>query len=129
MIKVNNKLYDNFSNKVSWGSFEATINGKKRSGMAPFISFSNDEFCFGLEFVFSDVMFCDTKLNIKTDISMFLSDITYDDENGWISLSDGECKCYITRVDECNFRIEVFVNNKYENNIEIELNEIVKIIN
>jgi len=127
MIKVNDKVYDGMIIRVSWGEFSTVTNGQKRKGIAPFITFNSNEIRVGLELVFSDVMFREMKLNNKIDISKYLTDITFEDKEGWISLGNGEYKGYITRIDEEKFKIEMFVVDKYEDDMKIELDEIVKV--
>lgn len=124
MLKINNTVYDNYEIEVLWGKYT----WKKETGLAPFIKFENDKFCIGLELRYSDVMFKETKLNIKKDITKYITDITYEDKKGWISLIISEYTCSITRIDNYNFKIEMNINSK-DDNIIIKTNETIKIIN
>ena len=38
------------------------------------------------------------KINDKKDISKYISDITYEDKKGWISLITGNYNCFITKT-------------------------------
>ena len=85
-------------------NFSVSHHGKIRKGIAPFITFNidNDKFV-GLEFTFSDEMFKQMKVNIKTNVKEYISDVVYEDVRGWISIINSEYDCDITRIDEKNF--------------------------
>lgn len=121
MIKINNKDYTKYDTKITWGDFYAYSNGKKRTGIAPFIQFNIENKIFiGLEFVYSKEMWEDIKSCVKIDIKQYLTDITYEDEKGWISLIAEKHNCYITKIEENIFKIDLFVESTLEN-IKIEL--------
>jgi len=46
------------------------------------------------------------KTNDKKDISKYITDITYEDEKGWISLFTGSFKCFINRIENNKFVLE-----------------------
>ncbi len=119
MIIINNNEYNNYNIKVSWGEFSVSHNGKRRQGISPFITFNidNDKFV-GLEFTFSDEMFKQMKVNIKTNVKEYISDILYEDDRGWISIINSEYDCDITRIDETCFKIDFYINA--EENISID---------
>ena len=92
--------------------FFANINNKKITGLAPFITFLIDNKIYlGLEFAFSKEMFKSAKKNIKTNVNNYLSDITYEDEKGWISIITGKYDCNITRISEEDFKIELCISS------------------
>lgn len=105
MIIINNIEYNEFETKISWGNFLVSSYGYKRTGIAPFITFYVDNTFIGLEFTFSKEMFENTALGIKTDIKEYISDVTFEDEKGWLSINDGQYECNIIRINEKNFRI------------------------
>lgn len=110
MIKINDKEYSNYNIKITWENFLVSSYNKKRTGIAPFITFNIENRIFiGLEFTFSKEMFENTKLNTRTNITEYLSDILYEDEKGWISIITGKYDCSITRTSENIFKIEFFV--------------------
>lgn len=119
MIIINNKEYNNYNIEVSWGKFSVSHNKKRRQGISPFITFNidNDKFV-GLEFTFSDEMFKQMKVNIKTNIKEYISDVLYEDDRGWTSIINSAYDCYITRIDDKNF--EINFNIKAEENISID---------
>ena len=119
MIIINNKKYNEYSIKVSWGEFSVSHCGKRRKGIAPFISFNIDNNKFvGLEFTFSDEMFKQMKENNKLNIKEYISDVLYEDERGWISIINSDYNCDITRIDEKNFKINFYI--QAEENISID---------
>lgn len=119
MIIINNEEYNDYNIKVSWGEFSVSHCGKRRKGIAPFIAFNidNDKFV-GLEFTFSDEMFKQMKVNSKTNVKEYISDVVYEDVRGWISIINGEYDCDITRIDEKNFKIDFYI--KAEENLYID---------
>lgn len=121
MIIINNKEYDNYTIQVSWGNFSVSYQGKRRTGIAPFISFNIENKLFiGLELTFSNNMIKEMKKNIKTNIKEYISDVLYKDERGWISIINSDYDCAITRIDKKNFKINFYI--KAEENIFIESN-------
>jgi len=121
MIIINNQEYNNYEIKIDWSNFSVYSNGKRRIGIAPFITFNIENNIFiGLEFTFSKEMFKDLELNKKINVEQYISDIVYEDEEGWISIINQEYNCNITRKDEINFKIEFCIENIIINTI-IEL--------
>ena len=106
MITINNKNYDSASKKVSFGEYSVTRDGKKRNGRAPFISFKFDNIFLGLETTYDKKWLEELKPNDKKDISKYISDIAYEDEEGWISLITGNYKCFISKVEDNIFALE-----------------------
>ena len=119
MIRINNKEYNDYNVKISWGEFSVSHHGKRKKGISPFITFhiDNDKF-IGLEFTFSDKMFKEMKVNIKTNVKEYISDVLYEDVSGWISIINSEYDCNITRIDEKCFRINFYIIA--EENISID---------
>ena len=39
MIKINDEMYENYSVKIEWGSFEVVSSGNRIKGISPFIKF------------------------------------------------------------------------------------------
>ena len=106
MTIINDKNYDNVLKKVSFGEYSVTQDGKKRNGSAPFISFRFDNVLLGLETIYDKKWLKELKISNKTDISKYISDITYEDEKGWISLITGNYNCFINKVENNKFVIE-----------------------
>lgn len=106
MIIINGKNFDNALKKVSFGVYNITQDGKKRNGSAPFISFKFDNIILGLETIYDKKWLEELKLNDKKDISKYISDITYEDEKGWISLITGNYSCFINRAENNKFALE-----------------------
>ena len=64
------------------------------------------------------------KLNTLTNISEYISDITYEDKNGWLSLIARKYSCNIKRINESIFKLEFCIESKEieELNIVVESN-------
>ncbi|MBR1936993.1 MAG: hypothetical protein IJ842_04785 [Bacilli bacterium] len=107
MIIINDKKYDNVLKKVSFGEYSVMQDGKKRNGMAPFISFNCDNILLGIETNYDKKWLEELKINDKQDISKYVTDIPYEDEKGWVSLILGKDKCFITKVKNNVFTIEL----------------------
>lgn len=129
VIKVNNREYNAYKTNVSWGNFDINYKGEKRVGISPFISFDLGNNVFvGLELTFSDESFEETEIDIRTDISSYVTDILYEDEKGWGSFILGKYNCYITRSSEKNFKIELCLEyNELDDEINIEIDTIVEL--
>ena len=123
MIRINDTQYDDYSIKIIWGNFNIFHrNGKETSGKAPVIIFNlKNNILIELEFIFSDNMFLSTKLNVKTNIKEYLSDIILSDNKGYCSLILEKYDCNITRINEKSFNIDFYVYD-YENRIFINTN-------
>ena len=106
MIIINGKNFDNALKKVSFGEYNVTQNGKKRNGSAPFISFKFDNVILGLENIYDKKWIEELKINDKKDISKYISDITYEDEKGWVSLITGNYNCFVTKTKNNMFSLE-----------------------
>ena len=106
MIIINDKNYDNVLKKVSFGEYSVIQDGKKRNGSAPFIYFKFDNIILGLETTYDKKWLEELKTSDKKDISKYISDITYEDEKGWISLITGISKCFINKVENNEFVLE-----------------------
>ena len=71
-------------------------------------------------------MFETLKLETHSNISQYVSDITYEDENGWISIIDGDYNCMIIKTSTNKFKINLSANARFDElkllvNTDIEL--------
>ena len=122
MIIINNQKYADYTIDISWGNFSVHSCGIHRKGIAPFITFNiDDNIYIGLEFMVAKEMFASIKLNTIINIENYLSDITYEDELGWISLITGKYHCQITRIDDKKFNLKLTVNADEVDIINIKL--------
>lgn len=106
MVIINEKKYDCSKIKVSFGKYNVSNKGKKRYGLSPFISFKCNNIYFGLETTYDKCWLEELKINDKKDISNYITDITYEDEKGWISLISGTYKCFVKRISSNIFEFE-----------------------
>lgn len=122
MIEINNKQYNKYDIKLTWGT------AGKRKVDVPFITFHINDVVIGIEFIFSKEMFLNTKMNIKTNIKNYISDIFIKKGNDWESLMSGEYDCNIERISEKTFNFDFYVKEYVEHNeINIIINENIEI--
>lgn len=106
MITINDKEYKNFEIEITWSKIAAVCDAQKITGPAPFITFFVDKFIIGLELIHTKEMFETMKKGIKKDIKKYISDITFEDEKGWISINNGPFQCHIIKKDDKTFNID-----------------------
>ncbi len=125
MININDKQYNDYDIKVSWISYEVTRKGKKEQGLSPFIKFKVNNSYIGLETIIDSEILRKMEFNKEINIKDYLSDITYEDKDGWISLIIDEYDLVIKRIDKELYNINFYVNN---DEIKIVINTDIKII-
>lgn len=129
MIKINDKEFKEFEEKILWGTFSAVTNGQKRNGIAPRIMFCINNTLIGLELTFSKEMFENIELKTKTNIKRYISDVTYEDEKGWISIVDGQYNCDITRINDKDFQLEFhIIAHELDDIFDIFIEDIIEIL-
>lgn len=120
MIKINGKQYDNYSIKITWVDFERTDFGEKIKSISPFIEFIVEDVIFiGLATCLPKKVLENMNFNEKINIKSYLSDITYEDEKGWISIITGDYTCNLTRINDKNFKIKFDINSEEIENYNI----------
>ena len=138
MIKINDKKYIEYNTKIFWVDFERNLNNEgivwgksghnlnaKNDETAPFIEFNiNNNIVIGLEFSLSRKMLSEFSLNKQNDVSQYISDVTYEDEKGWISLITWDYECIITKIDKNEYKLHFSIlSNEFEElNIKINTN-------
>ncbi len=126
MIQINNQKYAKYSIDITWEKFSVSSYDQKRIGLAPFITFNIDNKIFiGLELTFSDESFKSCKIDTKINMTKYLSDICYEDESGWISLSNGKVNFDITKVNDNNFEFNFIVES---GDAKIVINDIIELL-
>jgi len=107
MITINNTKYTTHDIKVTFGNYNVSNKDKKRNGQSPFIQFhANNNIFIGIETTYDKEWLKELKENDKKKITEYISDIAYEDENGWISLITGRYTCYLEKINQSKFRIE-----------------------
>jgi hypothetical protein len=61
-------------------------------------------------------------------VEKYISDITYEDKKGWISIVDKKYNCTIKRMDIRNFEIEFSVEVYEFDIIEITINTTIELL-
>ena len=129
MIKINNNKYNNNKIKITYGNYSITKDGERKNGKSPFICFKCNNIYIGIETIYDKILLDEMALNTKKDITEYITDITYEDEKGWISLiSYSNHKCILNKISDKLFKIELICNYEdTEEKIEIIINEIINI--
>lgn len=126
MIVINKITYNNPMMSVSYGEYQKKRSGNVIIGESPIITITlkNDKIRIRIETTYDKILF--TKLSVakQVDISDSLSDISYEDEDGWISLICGYHKCIIERINEkvFNFKLDC-IADECEENYSISVDE------
>ncbi len=128
MIKLNDKEYNNYKVDVRWGTFVACSQGQKRTGLSPFLTFClNGEIFIGLELSFSYEMFENLENGVETNIDRYVTDITFEDESGWLSIYNGKHRCTVTKIAENEFKLCLEIRAKdLDEEFNITIEHIVK---
>ena len=108
-IKTTFGLYNVSDNgNTMFGGYNVSDNRKKRNSEAPFIKFYTKSNVFvGVETVYDKRWLQELKLNYKKDITRYTTDITFEDEAGWVSLITGTYTCFLERISQNEFKLEL----------------------
>ena len=121
MIKINNDKYDNYDIKITYGKFNIVKFDEKLSGVSPFIMFNvGDNIFLGIETVIYKDILENIKLKEKKDLTCYLTDITYEDEKGWISFINEKYYFYITKISDFDFKVDFSLETLDEINVKID---------
>ena len=70
------------------------------------------------------------KNNTKNNIKDSISDITYENDKGWISIIDGKYNCDITKINKDTFNITFNITTKdIDEEFNIKIDENINILN
>lgn len=132
MISINNKIYENVDKRVSWGQFSATKEVENNvvdvTAEAPIIKFNvDDSILIGVETTYPKECFDELKIGTKIDFTKHISDITYEDTNGWQSLIIGKYECELLKTNENTYNIKLNVKSDEFEEIEISIDEEINI--
>lgn len=129
MIRINDEMYENYSVKIEWGSFEVVSSGNRIKGISPFIEFIiNDEILIGLETVIDKEQFLNMQINKKVNIERYLTDVTYEDDAGWMSIWNKKLNCAITKISDVKFKIEFNIEAKEMERLDIIIDDNVVLL-
>lgn len=113
MIKIADKRYEKYEIKIKWYKICRVLKGKKIEGFAPFLQFNiEDKIFIGLETSIVKEAYDKIELDVKTDANCFLTDITYEDELGWVSIIDEKHSCYITKKSQDLIKLDFEMYSK-----------------
>ncbi|MBQ8132686.1 MAG: hypothetical protein IJ193_09360 [Bacilli bacterium] len=125
MIKINKKEENIIEKEISFGNFEVNDGKSIRKGISPILSFVTDQSkTIEIETTLSSEILEKVNNHALTNINKYITDINYEDQNGWLSLMTGEYKVDLVKDNE-TCRLLLFVEDKAEQ-IKIELDEIIE---
>lgn len=120
MLKVNNIEY-NTKLYVDFDPFEGKINGKKTKCDVLSITCLTENFKLYIYTSYSIRWIKELKINDIKDISKYINDVRYEDENEWMSLPN-ECSCLICKINDKTINVILKANLKeYNKELDIKL--------
>lgn len=105
MIKINNDEYRNINTNISFGNYNVVQDGINKKGISPIIDFSFDNIHIRIETVLDKDIIMKMKNNDSIDITRKITDISFEDEKGWISLIIGSFKCNLNKISDDLYNI------------------------
>ena len=93
LLKLNNIEYKKAEKCAVFDSYDATITGVRKKGKALYMSVSTDKFLIGIETVYDLEWIREFKMQEERDISKYIVGLEYEDERGFLYLTN---KCYCT---------------------------------
>lgn len=129
MIKINDKEYFNYTYNVSWGNFETTNSSGKENGISPFITFNiADNLSIGIETMISSEKLNSIENSEVVNLDKYITDIIYEDENGWVSIVDSKYSCILSRTMGNIFLIKFSVDFEEQEKLNIIINSEVELV-
>lgn len=128
MIVINSEKCCLENVNVSYGRYKVVRRGKSIKGIGLYICFKYDISSVGIEMTYDLRDIKILKVNSTIDITDYVSDITFEDENGWLSLILGDFVCLLTKREKDLVNIELkYKGEECSINFDIYINEDVKI--
>lgn len=128
MIKVNDKAYELGEFDIKWGKFWSKTNGVEKTGIAPRVFFyvgeGDDEKEIIIELTFTDKEFKELEIGKEINLKKEITDIIYNDKGGWLSISDSDYTCSLTKLEEDKFHVKFECHASFDE-ITIEIDEIL----
>lgn len=124
MITINKITYNNPIIRVTFGKYEKKKLGNIIKGESPIITLTKDQIYIRLETTYDKNLFSKLIIGNKADISDSISDISYEDKDGWISLIYGYHKCIVERINDkvFNFKLDC-ITDEGQKSYNISINE------
>lgn len=130
MIIINNDKYYKINCDISYGEYDINQNRIKRTGLSPFISFKIDDKIIGIETVYDKKLIENLNIDKLVDITKYITDITFEDNEGWLSLIHGKYNCSICKKDKKTLYLELEVKCEEDNTFfDIKIKENINITN
>ena len=93
--------------KLTYGRYSVYQDGKRREGESPIVLFRFDDILIRIETTYDKTWIENLKINEEQDITKYLSDISYEDKNGWCSIKTGFYSCTLTRLEDNLYNVEL----------------------
>lgn len=119
MIKINDKEYNIYNKKIIYGNYSITTNGKTIKGISPVICFECECFSLNIETVYDKKYLNQLEINESIDITKYISDIAYEEEKKWQSLSRDNCSCILQKTENNIFNFNFTYSNDNLNEKQI----------
>lgn len=105
MLIINNKEYKSYDEKfIDFDPFEGIVNGKRKKCNVLYITLKENNFKLSIETTYDIEWIKELKIQDEKDISKYVIGLPYEDEKGWIYLSD-KCNCTLCRINNDSFKI------------------------
>ena len=123
MITINNKEYNDYLITKNWEKFSIDSKKQEKQGISPTITFNiNDEIVIEVELTITKEELKSYEINKEIDIKKDISDILYNNKNGWISLITENYNGKITRINNIDFKLSLQVEQ------EIKIEDIISLL-
>ena len=126
MIVLNNNEFEIDEINYFFGKYNAVINKERKEGYSLFVDFMHKNFKLRIETIYDKENLLLMKKYNKEEITRFVTDITYEDKYGWISLITGKRICFIEKVEDDKYIINLkCITEECGKKYDIELNELI----
>ncbi len=122
MIKINNKTYNNNKIEIIFDKFINCENNEEMNTLNFYFIIKND-IQLEIETKISNNILSNMNINNHLDINKYITDIEYQDENGYTTLIHEKYYSLLTRINEKDFNIKFKIES---NDINIKVDEVIK---
>ena len=113
MIIINGIEYKNFEIKTYNGNYSIKKDGVERKGIAPTIRFICEDISIDIEMIYDILLIEKLGINETVDVTQYVSDIMYQDEEGWISLINGDFTCSLIKKEKSVIHLQFHYEGDY----------------
>ncbi len=106
MLIINNNNYKQVDKLIYFNAFEGKVDGKPQKGKALFLNIKTSKLKLCIETTYDIEYLKKLKISEENNISKYIIGISYEDENGWMYLTN-KCNCTICKFDEVSYKIQL----------------------